>query len=58
MGLSGVRRGAASPVVTYDFMDAGTFQSRPLFGGGGGGGLRRREPGLPEIVSMETHHFH
>lgn len=53
MGLSGVRRGAASPVVTYDFMDAGTFQSRPLFGGGG-----RREPGLPEIVSMETHHFH
>lgn len=35
MGLSGVRRGAASPVVTYDFMDAGTFQSRPLFGGGG-----------------------
>lgn len=57
MGLSGVRRGAASPVVTYDFMDAGTFQSRPLFGGGGGGG-RRREPGLPEIVSMETHHFH
>lgn len=37
MGLSGVRRGAASPVVTYDFMDAGTFQSRPLFGGGGGG---------------------
>lgn len=54
MGLSGVRRGAASPVVTYDFMDAGTFQSRPLFGWGGG----RREPGLPEIVSMETHHFH
>lgn len=53
MGLSGVRRGAASPVVTYDFMDAGTFQSRPLFGGG-----ERREPGLPEIVSMETHHFH
>lgn len=35
MGLSGVRRGAASPVVTYDFMDAGTFQSRPLFGWGG-----------------------
>lgn len=27
MGLSGARRGAASPLVTYDFMDARTFRA-------------------------------
>lgn len=29
MGLSGMRRGAASPVMTYDFMDARTFRLGP-----------------------------
>lgn len=41
MGLSGMRRGAASPIVTYDFMDARTFRAGPC-------SEKRKEPGPAE----------
>lgn len=56
MGLSGVRRGAAEPVLTYDFMDARTFRAGPRKRG-----EKKKKEGagaLPKIVSMATHHFH
>lgn len=50
MGLSEVRRGAASPVLTYDFMKTRTFRASPCG--------QRKEQGLTTAVTMETHHFH